>query len=73
VGDVTVVAFGIVALIGLALVGFGALRRVRTLVIAGAALLLGLAGSWVLGLPGGVLGLVPLAFLRRGHQDASGH
>ena len=65
-GDVTVVAFGLVALIGLALVGFGALRRLRTLMILGTALLLGLAGAWALGLPGGALGLIALAFLRRG-------
>ena len=73
-GDVTVVAFGVAALVGPALVGFGALRRLRTPLVVGAALLLGLAGAGMLGLPGATLGVVALAFLRRRSPDASsGH
>jgi hypothetical protein len=71
VGDVTVVACGVLAVLGLALVCFGAVRRSRTLVVAGVALLLGLAGAWTLGLYGAVLGLVAFALLRRGRAKAS--
>jgi hypothetical protein len=56
VGDVTVVAFGVLTLVGLALVGFGALRRARILLVAGSGLLLALAGAWTLGLPGAAVG-----------------
>ena len=65
VGDVTVVAFGVLTLVGLALVGFGALRRARILLVAGSGLLLALAGAWTIGLPGAAVGLVALGFLRR--------
>lgn len=64
-GDVTVVAFGVLTLVGLALVGFGALRRTRILLAAGSGLLLALAGAWTLGLPGAAVGMVALVFLRR--------
>ena len=64
-GDVTVTAFGILALLGLVLVVVGAVRGTRIPLVAGAALLLALAGAWVVGLPGAALGLVALAFLRR--------
>jgi hypothetical protein len=65
VGDVTVVAFSVLTLVGLALVGFGALRRTRILLAAGSGLLLALAGAWTLGLPGAAAGIVALVFLRR--------
>ncbi len=70
-GDVTVVAFGVVTLVGLTLIGFGALRRVRTLLIVGAALLLAAAGAWVLGPPGAALSVAALAFLRWRRSDTS--
>jgi hypothetical protein len=70
VGDVTVAAFGILALLGLLLIGIGAARRVRLPLVAGSGLLLALAGAWVLGLFGVALGLVGLAFWRRRPSDA---
>jgi len=71
VGDVTVVAFGVLTLVGLALVGFGALRRSRILLVVGGAILLALAGTWMLGLPGAAVGVVALGFWRRGRSDVS--
>lgn len=67
-GDVTVVAFGVLTLVGLALVGFGALRRARIPLVIGGALLLALAGTWMLGLPGAAVGVVALGFLKRGRM-----
>ena len=64
-GDVTVTAFGILALIGLVLVGVGAVRGARIPLVAGAGLLLALGGAWVVGLPGAALGLIALAFWTR--------
>jgi hypothetical protein len=66
VGDIVVVGFAVVTLAGLVLVGFGAVRRGRTPLIIGAALLLGAACAWVLGPPAALVGLVALAFVRRG-------
>jgi len=56
-GDVTVVAFGVLA---------GALRRARIPLVIGSALLLALAGTWMFGLPGAAVGVVALGFLKRG-------
>ncbi len=64
-GDVTVVAFAALAVVGLALVGWGGLRGVRLPLMLGWGLLLALAGVWVVGPPGAALGAVPLAFARR--------
>ena len=63
-GDVTVVAFGVLTLAGIVLVGFGAVRRTRILLVLGGGLLLALAGAWVIGLPGAALGVIALAFLK---------
>jgi hypothetical protein len=71
-GDVTVALFGLLALLGLALVGFGFLKRARNPLVAGGALLLALTGAWIAGLLGAVLGLIPLAFLRRSRSRANG-
>lgn len=64
-GDVTVTAFAVLALLGLVLVGVGAVRGARIPLAAGTGLLLALAGAWMVGLPGVALGLVALAFRRR--------
>lgn len=64
-GDVTAVTFGGLGLAGLALVGFGALRGARIPLVVGGGLLLALAGAWVVGPSGAVLGVIPLAFVRR--------
>jgi hypothetical protein len=66
----TVAAFGALALLGLALVGFGAVRRARIPLVAGRGLLLTFAGAWVVGLPGVALGVVALGFWRRKRSDA---
>ena len=58
-GDVTLAAF-------LTFVAFGVGRHARNVLVVGVALLLGVAGVWVLGLPGAAVGLVALAFARRG-------
>ena len=68
-GDVTVALFGLFALLGLALVGFGSIKRARKPIVAGAALLISLAGAWIVGLPGVALGLIAFAFLRRGRAS----
>ena len=64
-GDITVVAFGGLALAGLALVGLGALRGARVPVVVGSGLLLALAGLWTLGLYGALVGVIALAFVKR--------
>ena len=64
-GDVTLIAFGGLAVVGVVLLGFGALRRARFVMMAGAALLLALGGAWLIGLSGVALGLVALALLWR--------
>ena len=64
-GEPVVVLFAILAVIGIVLVGLGALLRARALMMVGAALLLGLAGTWVLGLAGAAFGVIPLAYLWR--------
>lgn len=71
-GDVTVAAFVVLTTAALALVGFGFFRRARAPVVAGAALLVSLAGAWVVGLPGAAAGLVALPFLRRGRSRLTG-
>lgn len=68
-GDVTVTAFAVLALLGLALAGVGLVRGARIPLVVGAGLLLALAGAWVGGLPGVALGLVALACLRRRPSD----
>jgi hypothetical protein len=69
-GDVTVAAFAGLALLGLVLAGIGGVRGTRLLLVAGGGLLLGLAGAWVVGLPGAALGLVALLFWRRRSSGA---
>ncbi len=64
-GEITAAWFGILAIVGLALTIFGAVRRQRWPVALGVGLLLSLAGAWVFGLAGAAIGLVMLAFLRR--------
>lgn len=64
-GNVVVLVFGGLACVGLALVAFGALRRARVPLLAGCALLLALAGAWLFGPPGALLGAFPLLFLLR--------
>ena len=70
-GDAIVIGFGVLTLVGCVLVGLGTFRRARILLVAGGALLLALAGAWMLGLPGAAVGVVALGFLRRGRTDVS--
>jgi hypothetical protein len=65
-GEVVVFAYGVAALAGLALLGVGAFRRSRTVMVAGGAILLALAGAWTLGLPGAAAGVIALGFWRPG-------
>jgi hypothetical protein len=71
-GDVTVAAFVVLAIAALTLVGFGFFTRARNPIVAGGALLVSLAGAWIVGLPGAAAGLVALVFLRRGRSSAGG-
>jgi hypothetical protein len=71
VGDVIVVAYGVLALVGLALLGVGVLRRARFLLVVGSGLLLALVGAWIVGLPGAAACVLALAFLWRKRPDAS--
>ena len=70
-GQITVAVFVALTLAGLALVAGGVFLRSRNTMAAGAALLLTLAGAWVLGPPGAALGLLALALLRRRRQGVS--
>jgi hypothetical protein len=65
VGEVVVLGFSGLSVVALVLIVLGALRRSRPPILAGAALLFALAGAWIFGPPGALLGAVPLLFLRR--------
>jgi hypothetical protein len=65
-GQPIVIAFGVLAAIGLIMLAIGLFRRARTMGVLGAAVLLALAGSWVFGLPGIAAGLIALVFLKPG-------
>jgi hypothetical protein len=65
VGEVVVRAYGVLCLVGLALVGVGLVRRARILLVLGGAVLLALAGAWILGLPGAAVGLLAFIAPRR--------
>jgi len=71
VGDLAVVVFGLLGLAALVLLGLGSARRSRTLTVAGAALLVALAGAWVFGPLGAATGLVALTFLKRPRTEPS--
>jgi hypothetical protein len=71
VGDIILPAFGLLALVALTLIGLGAYRRSRLMLVLGAALIFALVGMWVIGLPGAAFGLIPLAFWRRRPSAAS--
>ena len=57
------------AIVGLALVLLGAVRRAANLMVVGAAILLAIAGAWVLGPAGVLVGLLALGFLQRGPRS----
>lgn len=61
-GDLILFGLGALALLGIALVVVGALRRSRSILVPGAALLVALAGAWVLGPIGLGLGALVLGF-----------
>ena len=63
-GEVTLVAFGMVTIIGLGMLLVGALRRTRRWIVLGAAILLAVAGAWTIGLIGILAGVVALPFLK---------
>lgn len=65
-GEILVLGFGGLSLVALALIAFGALRRSRPPLLAGCTILLALAGAWVFGPPGVLVGALPfLALLHR--------
>jgi hypothetical protein len=64
-GEPTLVGFGVLAFAGLALVAVGVFRRIRLLVVLGSAILLALAGAWIFGPLGAMVGAVAFLFLRR--------
>jgi hypothetical protein len=70
-GEPVVAGFGVLLLIGIALVVLGTYRRAMKLVRVGLAILLAVAGAWTLGSLGGILGFLPLTFLRRGRQSGA--
>ncbi|MGH7461267.1 MAG: hypothetical protein ACREMA_09600, partial [Longimicrobiales bacterium] len=61
-GELVNVLYGVLAVIGIALIGIGALRQHRALVVLGSALLLAGTGAWMFGLLGGALGVLALVF-----------
>jgi hypothetical protein len=65
-GQPIVIAFGVLAAIGLIMLAIGLFRRARTMGVLGAAVLFALSGSWVFGLPGIAAGLIALVFLKPG-------
>lgn len=69
-GEVVVFAYGVAALVGLALLAVGAFRRSRTAMVVGSAILLALAGAWTLGPTGALAGVIALGFWRPGRSRA---
>ena len=63
-GQITVVWFAVIAVLAIVLLGAGLLLKKRALTIAGGALLLGIAGGWIIGLPGFFLAVIPLVWRR---------
>jgi hypothetical protein len=63
-GFPVLVGYGILLLIGVLLLGAGAFRRSRNLLVAGAAILLAHGGLWIIGFTGMLIGLLPVVFLR---------
>lgn len=70
-GDLVVIAFAVLGVAALTLLGLGSARRSRTLTVAGAALLIALAGAWIFGPLGAAVGLVALTLLRRPRTEPS--
>lgn len=63
-GQITVTLFAGLALIALALIAIGAFRRMRAPAVLGVALLLSLAGAWMLGFLGILAGVFVLPLAR---------
>ena len=72
-GQIVVVAYAAVAVLGLLLLLLGLVRRIQPLTLTGAGILLGLLGAWVMGLAGAGLALlvVPFFWRRRPPKDAA--
>jgi len=68
-GEPVVVGFAVLAVVGLALVLLGAVRRANNLMAVGSAILLAIAGAWMLGPAGTMVGLLAFGFLRRGPRS----
>jgi len=68
-GEPVVVGFAVLAVAGLALVLLGAVRRANNLMVVGSAVLLAIAGAWILGPAGAVVGLLAFGFLKRGPRS----
>jgi hypothetical protein len=70
-GDLTLLGFGILVIVGIALVVVGAPRRSRPMWVPGAALHVAIAGAWVIGPIGLLLGALVLGFGLRGRARPS--
>ena len=70
-GEVVVFGFGVVALLGIALVTAGVLKRSRRVTQSGIGLLAAVAGAWIFGPPGLVLGIFAVVPLRRVRSGGS--
>jgi hypothetical protein len=68
-GEPVVVGFAVLAVVGLALVLMGAIRRAVNLLVVGSAILLAIAGAWIVGPAGAIVGLLAFGFLRRGPRS----
>ncbi len=68
-GEPVVVGFAVLAVVGIALVLVGAVRRAVNLMVVGSAILLAIAGAWMLGPVGALVGLLAFGFLRRGPRS----
>lgn len=71
-GELTLVWFGVLAMVGLVLITIGAVRRHRSITLLGVALLAALAGLWIVGPLGLCLGGAVLVFLWIGRGKSEG-
>jgi hypothetical protein len=65
VGETTLVLLGALAVAGALLVGLGIYARARLPLAVGVGILVAVAGTWVIGLAGIVLGVAAFALLAR--------
>ena len=64
-GQITIVWYAVLAVLAVVLLAVGLLLKKRALTITGGAVLLGLVGAWIIGLPGFFLAVIPVVWRRK--------